>query len=84
MAKKATRDTTTARIRYGQAKALASEYLGDPEFVEREFRKVWQLERSRGGAHALRPRNNIRAPAPAIRNSGRLILISYAPAMGRS
>jgi len=39
MAKKATRDTTTARIRYGQAKALASEYLGDPEFVEREFLK---------------------------------------------
>jgi hypothetical protein len=37
MAKKATHDATTARIRYSQAKALASEYLGDPEFVEREF-----------------------------------------------
>src|SRR5262249_702625 len=39
MAKKANYDTITAPIRYSQAKALASEYLGDPEFVEREFLK---------------------------------------------
>jgi hypothetical protein len=52
MAKKANRDTTTTWIRYSQAKALAGEYLGDPEFVEREFRKglktrdiPWQCER---------------------------------------
>jgi hypothetical protein len=36
---KAKPEATTAWIRYSQAKALASEYLGDPEFVEDEFRK---------------------------------------------
>ena len=28
-------------IRYSQAKALASEYLGDPDFVGREIRKMF-------------------------------------------
>jgi hypothetical protein len=36
---KASGEATTTWIRYSQAKALASEYLGNPEFVEREFVK---------------------------------------------
>ena len=39
MAKKAGSEVTTAWIRYSQAKALAGEYLGDPEVAEREIRK---------------------------------------------
>jgi hypothetical protein len=36
---KAGGETTTAWIRHSPAKALSSEYLGDPEFVAREFLK---------------------------------------------
>jgi hypothetical protein len=36
---KAKPEATTARIRYSQALKLASEYLGDPEFVERDILK---------------------------------------------
>jgi hypothetical protein len=39
MAKKAAGEATTAWIRYSQAKALASEYLGDSKFVERELQR---------------------------------------------
>jgi hypothetical protein len=37
MATKAKPKTSTARIRYSRAITLASEYLGDPEFVERDI-----------------------------------------------
>ena len=44
MAKKADGNTTTAWIRYSQAKALAGEYLGDPEFAEALLRKELAAE----------------------------------------
>ena len=37
MAAKAKPETSTARIRYSRAITLASEYLGDAEFVERDI-----------------------------------------------
>ena len=48
---KAGGEPTTTWIRYSEAKALAVEYLGDPEFVERELLKGLAA----GGPVAMRP-----------------------------
>ena len=73
---KAKPEATTAWIRYSQAKALASEYLGDPEFVEDELLKGLAAGEIPWRCARFEAPRNIRAPAPVIRNSGRSILVS--------